>query len=93
MAWRLNTSLSPGRRCLSWGSKSLNSEGKKAHVHMQSSMLLNTGKAIIEFLTGVHTQLSMLLYTGKAIIVSSFFFINQILYSSSWLAKILLSDE
>ena len=73
MARRLNTSLSPGRRCLSWGSKSLNSEGKKAHVHMQSSMLLYTGKAIIEFLTRVHTQLSMLLYTGKAIIVSSFF--------------------
>ena len=40
---------------------------------MQSSMLLYTGKAIIEFLTRVHTQLSMLSYTGKAIIVSSFF--------------------
>ena len=44
---------------------------------MQSSMLLYTGKAIIEFLTRVHTQLSMLSYTGKAIIVLSFFFPHQ----------------
>ena len=48
---------------------------------MQSSMLLYTGKAIIEFLTRVHTQLSMLQYTGKAIIVLRFFFQNSFLFT------------